>query len=106
MARAVASAFSKAGLSLRVQNFAVGGGRTMPTTGWCGISQVGPEVDLAICKCRCPHSTSRLLPILAAVKVERLIDKQIQFMDTYLLTNFFLRVPIFRCRGFHNDRGR
>eukprot|EP00614_Pseudopedinella_elastica_P012642 CAMPEP_0172590952 /NCGR_PEP_ID=MMETSP1068-20121228/9657_1 /TAXON_ID=35684 /ORGANISM="Pseudopedinella elastica, Strain CCMP716" /LENGTH=674 /DNA_ID=CAMNT_0013387151 /DNA_START=99 /DNA_END=2123 /DNA_ORIENTATION=+ len=48
MARAAAPAFKKAGLALAVQNFAVGGGRTLPTTGWCGRNQVGPAVDLAV----------------------------------------------------------
>jgi hypothetical protein len=48
LARAAAAAFKAAGISLAVQNFAMGGGRTLPTTGWCGEAQVGPAVDLAI----------------------------------------------------------
>jgi hypothetical protein len=48
MGRAAASAFKAAGIDLAVQNFALGGGRTLPTTGWCGESQVGPSVDMAV----------------------------------------------------------
>jgi len=48
MGRAAAAAFKAAGVDLAVQNFAVGGGRTLPTTGWCGSRQVGPSVDLAV----------------------------------------------------------
>jgi hypothetical protein len=44
MGRAAASAFNAAGVSLAVQNFAAGGGRTLPTTGWCGEAQLGPSV--------------------------------------------------------------
>ena len=47
-ARAAAGAFRAAGIDLAVQNFAVGGGRTLPTTGWCGSTQLGPSVDFAV----------------------------------------------------------
>ena len=47
-ARAAHAGFAAAGLTLAVQNFAIGGGRTLPTTGWCGEAQVGPAVDLAV----------------------------------------------------------
>jgi hypothetical protein len=40
MGRGAAGAFKQAGVDLAVQNFALGGGRTLPTTGWCGESQV------------------------------------------------------------------
>jgi len=40
MGRGAAGAFKQAGVDLAVQNFAVGGGRTLPTTGWCGEAQV------------------------------------------------------------------
>jgi hypothetical protein len=46
LGRAAASAFSAAGITLAVQNFAVGGGRTLPTTGWCGSAQLGPSVRI------------------------------------------------------------
>jgi hypothetical protein len=48
MARASAGAFKASGIDLAVQNFAVGGGRTLPTTGWCGEKQVGSSVDVAV----------------------------------------------------------
>lgn len=49
MARAAAAGFKAAGLSLAVQNFAVGGGRTLPTTGpfyHCRASVPFPLEDL------------------------------------------------------------
>lgn len=47
-ARIVAPAFAKAGVSFATQNFAVGGGRSLPTSAWCGEAQVGPGVDVAV----------------------------------------------------------
>lgn len=44
LGRAAAAAFNAAGVRLAVQNFAAGGGRTLPTTGWCGEAQLGPSV--------------------------------------------------------------
>jgi len=47
MARALSSLFHDAGVHLAVQNFAVGGGSSVPYFSYCARDVMGPEVDVA-----------------------------------------------------------